>query len=331
MNLLNGVFVPTYAGPLITDIRFRREYLGESEILYNYHLPSWQKGNVGGVVVHIHSIADTASVLAEVENSHGELVFVKDPAGFKEAVSSGKVAIMLCASFDDVGLDVNLLSIYERLGTVSFALSLNTRNMLVDGCAERTQAGLSARGIEVVKRLRQRGILIDVSHTSDKGFWDVMDTVDGGVIASHSNARALCKNPRNLTDEMIRAIADRGGVIGISTYPTLLTADAEPDIRHAVEHIEYIAELVGIEHLAVGADFINFAAEFVLPKIRSSDIGGSLYGPQHTSVKRLASISDLPNLAEQMKAKGFSEDQVQQVMGSNFLRVWEEAQAQVPF
>ena len=318
-------FVPTYGGPLTLDLRFRREFLGEHAVLVNHHRREWQSGSVGGLVIHIHSLNDVALVLKEIEESKGQLFLADTPDTLLSGIRSKKTGVMICASFDDVGLNPDLLTIYSRLGVVSFALSLNNRNMLVDGCAERTQSGLSTLGLKVVQDLFERGILIDVSHITDRGFWDVIENVDGGIFASHSNARNLCNNPRNLTDEMLKAIANKGGIVGISSYPTLLTDDPRPTIEHALDHIEYIADQIGIEHVSIGADFINYVLDFVMPKIKSTDFNGQLYGEEHFNVEGLNRIAELPNLIEGMQKRGFEDEQIDKVIAKNFLNLWQSA------
>jgi microsomal dipeptidase-like Zn-dependent dipeptidase len=314
--------VPTYGGPVIMDIRFRRGFLSERAVLANRHLPQWQTGRLGGSVIHIHSLTDATLVLKDIEEAAGTLRLAASPDDLLAANQAGQTAVMLCASFDDVGLNPDLLAIYARLGITSFALSLNSRNMLVDGCAERTQAGLSTVGINVVKDLFRRGILIDVSHVSDQGFWDVLEAVDGGVFASHSNARSLCDNPRNLSDEMLQAIAAKGGIVGISSYPTLLTKDPKPTLEHALDHVQYMIDLIGPEHVAVGGDFIDFALDFVMPKIKSTDFKGTLYGEDHFDVMGLNCAADLPNLAEGLARRGLNDEQIDRVMARNFVNFW---------
>lgn len=323
-----GYYVPTYGGPLMTSARFRREYLGERSVFARHHLPSWRTGRIGAIVIHVTSLADVATVIKEAEEATEHLALASSAQQLNGVVRSGRTALLICASYDDVGPNPDLLAVYERVGAVSFALSMNSRNLLVDGCAEPSASGLSAQGVQVVRQLRARGILIDVSHTSDAGFWDVLRTVDGGVFASHSNARALCENPRNLSDEMLRALADHGGIVGISTYPTLLAANGPATIDHALDHIAYMADLIGIDHVAVGGDFIDFAVEFVMPKIHATDFAGKLYGHEHIAPRGLGSISELPNVAHGLQRRGFSAGDIAKVMGGNFLRAWQEARGE---
>lgn len=328
-NFPGTLFVPSYGGPLMQDIRYQRRYLRRRAVLQNSHLPAWNEGGLAGVVVHVSSMDDVALLLSEVEEADGTIDLARHPKDVVKNSQVGIVSLLLCASFEDVGRTPELLAIYERLGTVSFALSLNEQNLLVSGCAEEGSSGLSGRGRKVVRNLCDRGILIDVSHVSDAGFWDVLEVADRGVIASHSNARAICDNPRNLTDQMIIALAERGGAIGLSTYPTLITAEAEPTIDHLLDHFEHIRNLVGVDHLMVGADFVDFILEFVMPMIRATDYAGNIYGEQHLEVKGLSSFSDLPNFREILLSRGYQEDEVARIQAENFLRVWEEAEITV--
>lgn len=321
--------LPTYGGPIMMQVGYLRKYLGAKRVLTEQHLPQWRKAGLRGMVVHVQSLDEASTVLSEVSESEGLLKVVTHPGELEQVNAHGAVGIMLCASFDDIGLSPQLLWIYDRLGVVSFALSLNSRNMLVDGCAERTKSGLSELGVNVTRRLNKMGILIDVSHTSDRGFWDVLDVTEGGVLATHSNSRAICNNPRNLTDEMVKALADHGGMVGISTYPTLLVESGRAAIDDAVKHIDHLVQVAGVDHVGVGADFIDYALDFVLPKIRATDFGGRLYGEVHHQVDGLASVVDLPNLSKALMSRGYRVDDVKKIMGENFARLWAAGRREV--
>jgi membrane dipeptidase len=321
----DNFFLPTYGGPITMHLSYMRKFVGAKRVLTDYHLPRWHEARVAGMVVDVHSVEEAALVLAEIAESQGKLAHVSSPAELRSANERGQTGMMLCACFDDIGLNPQLIRLYDKLDVVSFALSLNPRNMLVDGCAERTGSGLSETGIRVVRELNVLGILVDVSHTSDRGFWDVLEATDGGVLATHSNSRSLCDNPRNLSDDMIKALAAHGGIVGISTYPTLLSRDDRVGVDDAVRHVRHIVDLVGTDSVGVGADFIDYVLDFILPKIQATDFRGELYGKVHPTVVGLNGISDLPNLASALDRAGFPEADTRKIMGGNFIRVWEQA------
>ena len=131
-------------------------------------------------------------------------------------------------------------------------------NGIPDFITPNTSDGLTKFGFEMIKKMNELGIIIDVSHLSDKGFWDCINTSTKPIVASHSNARGLCKHVRNLTDEMIVALHKNGGVMGMNYCAAFLSDDEEEGrntIKMTVEHIKYIKNLVGVDVIALGSDF----------------------------------------------------------------------------
>lgn len=120
------------------------------------------------------------------------------------------------------------------------------------------QKGLKPFGFEVVERMNELGILIDVSHLSDGGFYDVLKTSKAPVLASHSNARSVCAHPRNLTDEMIRMLGETGGVVGLNFYPYFLNDSGKAGVEDMIRHVRHITNAGGVEVAAIGTDFDGF-------------------------------------------------------------------------
>lgn len=131
----------------------------------------------------------------------------------------------------------------------------NSRN------ADIMDRGLKPFGIEVIERMNEIGMLIDVSHLSDGGFWDCIQKSKAPVVASHSNARELCGHPRNLSDEMLRALADKGGVAGLNFYPAFLREDRQVTAADIARHAKHMIDTAGEDAAAIGTDFDGFEAE----------------------------------------------------------------------
>lgn len=181
---------------------------------------------------------------------------VFDYDGIIDALDSGKIAALLTVEGGEVleGEIANLRILY-KLGVRGLTLTWNHRNELADGVMElKSGGGLSTFGHEVVKEMNRLGMLIDVSHLSEKGFYDVLEASDKPIAATHSNAWTVCKHPRNLKDEQILALAGKGGVIGINFYPSFL-AEGRAGLKDIISHIEYIASLAGTDVLGFGSDF----------------------------------------------------------------------------
>ncbi|SFU85687.1 dipeptidase [Alicyclobacillus macrosporangiidus] len=165
--------------------------------------------------------------------------------------------------------------------------------------------GLTAFGRRVVQTLTARGAVVDLSHLDDASIDGVLDAVDGTVIASHSNARALCDVPRNLEDRHIREIGRRGGVIGLNSYPNFIDPGM-PTLDRLVDHAVHIASLVGVEHVALGFDFTDY-----LP-------GDTFRVHPGAGLRR---VEDVPRLMETFAKRGFSDGEIRQIAFDNAARV----------
>jgi len=144
-------------------------------------------------------------------------------------------------------------------------------------------------------------VLIDVSHLSDAGYWDLLDVAKGPVMASHSNARAVCDHPRNMTDEMIQAMADRGGVMGMNFAPGFVHP-TRATLQGVVDHVDHIVSLVGPDHVGLGSDF-----------------DGIPYTPEG-----LEDVTRMPGITGELVGRGYSEEDVGKILGGNHLRLIEE-------
>ena len=176
--------------------------------------------------------------------------------------NNGKMSAFLTVEEGGIidGKMENLEALY-REGIRLITLTWNEENCLAfpnSNDAAIMNSGLKPFGIEVVERMNDLGMMVDVSHLSDGGFWDVMTYSKKPVVASHSNARALCGHRRNLTDEMIHALAENGGVAGINFYPCFLNEQAKATVDDLVHHIERMYRLGGEDFVAMGTDFDGF-------------------------------------------------------------------------
>ncbi len=162
------------------------------------------------------------------------------------------------------------------------------------------QSGLKTFGIEVVQRMNELGMYIDVSHMSDGCFWDTMKYSREPVIASHSNARTLCPHPRNLTDEMIKALAEKGGIMGINLYPYFLNKSGKSTLEDIANHVEHIYRIGGENVIAVGTDFDGY------------DDG----------VSEVLHIGQMESVYHAVKRRGFTERQMEKFWSENVMRVW---------
>ena len=160
-----------------------------------------------------------------------------------------------------------------------------------------------ARPVQVVREMNRLGIMVDLSHASEKSFYDALEVSSVPIVCSHSSARALCDHPRNLTDEQMRALAAHGGVAQTTIYHGFLKSDAEATILDVIAHLEHAIKVMGIDYVGLGTDF---------------DGDGGVRG--------LADASELINFTRQLLARRYSERDIQKIWGGNFLRVMAQVQ-----
>ena len=201
---------------------------------------------------------------------------------------------------------IEALDAFHRLGVRWLGLTWNFRNAVADGVADgESGGGLTPFGEEVVRRCQELGIVVDVSHLSDAGVEHVLRLATGPIVASHSNARALRKHRRNLTDDQARAIAATGGVIGVTFVPSFLADDpSQASLDHVLDHIEHFAEVVGVNHVGIGSDFDGI---------------GDTPPP-----RGLEDVSRYGNLRRGLAGRGFTQADIAAIMGGNWLRVLQQ-------
>ena len=191
----------------------------------------------------------------------------------------------------------------ERLyaeGVRLITLTWNFENCF--GYPNGAEGGLKPFGIEAVEHMNDLGIIVDVSHLSDGGFWDVMKYSKKPAIASHSNARRECGHRRNLTDEMIRALAEKGGISGINFYPAFLSEENKATVDDLVRHIVHMYHMGGEEFVAIGTDFDGFE--------------GAVDGLEH--------MGKMPEFYEALRKRKFTDSQIEKFCYKNALRVIKE-------
>lgn len=184
------------------------------------------------------------------------------------------------------------------------SLAWNDENYLATGNRGNVIRGITEAGYEAMDEMNKCGIILDVSHLNEASFWDVMKHSEGKVCATHSNARALCSVDRNLTDQQIRAIAARGGIIGMNACGDFVHSDKDKqDAYHLALHAKYMADLVGVKHVACGFDFMDFLDE---------------YGADEMA-KGLKCASEAQNFVAALYEVGFSEAEVEAICYKNAL------------
>lgn len=204
-----------------------------------------------------------------------------------------------------IGHDLSLLDYFQRMGVVYMTLCHNGDNDICDSARGNAEhGGLSDFGREVVARMNELGMMVDLSHAAESSFYDALSLSRVPIVCSHSSSRALCPHPRNLTDDQMRALSLKGGVAQVTLYHGFLRQDGEATILDALEHLHHMVEVMGIEHVGIGTDF---------------DGDGGVRG--------LKDASEMIGFTRELLRRHYSEQDLQGIWGGNFLRVMREVQA----
>ena len=216
---------------------------------------------------------------------------------------------------------------YDR-GLRSFMLTYNRMDNIGVGCTERFDAGLSNYGIDVVRHCNEIGMIVDTSHCGHMTTMDACRFSKRPVNANHTCAKALSGTTRAKSDDALKAIADTGGVIGVVTVPFFLAKTRKSTIEATIDHIEYIADLVGWRHVSIGTDWPLQAPDDVLRQTLAGEFVEHGFQPGEIDVTdRLTGFDDyrdLGNITRGLVQRGFADDEIRGILGENALRVFGE-------
>jgi membrane dipeptidase len=275
--------------------------------------------NVGDSDMTLQSeIALLASFRRYLKSRPNEYTLARNVADIEAAAAAGKLAV--CFDLEGahaIGTDLSLLELFYDLGVRWMLLVYNRRNQVGGGCHDDDDEGLTSFGREFLREMDRLGLIKDCSHCGYRTAREIIDCSDVPVNFSHSNPRALCDHPRNIPDELIRACAASGGVVGINGVGIFLGNDASS--KTIVRHIDYVAQLVGPQHVAIALD-----CTFDKP-----DMNARLNADERMWPKRwgyggtigVAQPEQWPEIIALLLALGYSEADVSGIGGANFLRV----------
>lgn len=330
-ELIKNSFVMDAHFDLAVDLSDRRE-MGATNVYTERHHDMVSAGGwnclVSSLFIHSWQMPEMAlrkaldqisALIAEAEEQSDKIALCTSMAEVDAANAAGKVGIMISfEGVDPLGTDISLLRVFHRLGVRAVGLVWSRRNYAGDGAlftpwAEGRRGGLTQFGVEVVREAERLGMLLDISHLNDEGVLDVAEFATKPFIASHSNCRSVTPVMRNLTDEQIKLVASRGGVIGMNGTSAFVSSDDRQDIGpvELAAHIDHIVRLVGDDFVGLGLDFCDRLADYYTspPELSAYDV--------------VADHSKLPHLVAVLIENGYSDESVRKIMGGNFRRVYE--------
>lgn len=237
-------------------------------------------------------------------SSHIELALKL--SDISKAEQAGKLSgIFAIEGGDAIENDLDNLRMFHKLGVRIMTIAWKSNDWADASQQKMKHNGLTEFGKDVIREMNRLGIIIDTSHSADKTVEDILQITNDPIIASHSNAKALCNHPRNLTDHLIEVVASSGGVICVNFYPPFVRKyracdPPRPSFTKVVDHIEHIIKIGGIDSVGIGSDFDG------IDKV----------------VEGLEDSTKMPNITAELLKRGYLEEEITKIMGGNFLRVF---------
>jgi membrane dipeptidase len=294
---------------------------------------------VSGVGSYANDYAATVNAIAywnaEIAAHPGDFRLVRHAADIVEAKKQGQLGILY--GFQDstpFGEDAKRLDEFWNLGVRIFQLTYNLRNLVGDGCLEPGNAGLSKFGRELVEKLNAKRCLVDLSHSGQRTALEAIAASKAPVVISHTGCAALAARPRNKTDEELKALADKGGVVGMYLMP-FLRMEGQPMAEDLIRHIDHAVKVCGEDHVAIGTDgivnavkltpeydkyFKSFVADRVARGIAAPGESPDIYN----LVPDLNTADRFDTLAHLLSRRGYPDSRIAKIVGGNFARVFGE-------
>ena len=277
------------------------------------------------------SVESISFVEGLVESERSHFLMVREQADLDGAKQENKIGIMLGFQHPQpIESDLKRITIFRRLGVRIMQLTYNNRGLFGDGCLEPRNGGLTKLGRQAVMRMNELGVAVDLSHCGKRTTADGIESSSRPVLITHSGCNAVHPHPRNKDDRELRALADRGGVIGIYLMPYLVASPTSPTRHHVVEHLDHALKVCGEDHVGIGSDGVldtfpdteeqrkAFAKDMANRKklgIAAPEEDRPPFSPDLNTPQRMEII------AAELQKKGYNEDVVEKVMGKNFYRV----------
>ena len=290
-------------------------------------------GNVEPSDAYETTVAALAKTAAQIAQYPNRMMFIRNYADIGAAKQQKKVGILANVQNSAcIDRDLKRLNAFYDLGLRQIQLTFNWRNWVGDGCTERTQAGLSYFGVDLVHRMNELGMIVDVGHTGYQSSLDAVEVSSKPIVFSHANCKALCEHPRNKTDDQIKALARKGGVIGLTCFNWFVSDRPESTLDDLLDHYDHVAKLVGPDHIGIGSDFEVGGWPGRAPDAQWEAHRRLYSDPEWKTIKgRFPPYISAVNgplryhtIAEGLQRRGWKVNDIAKVLGLNFVRVYQQ-------
>ncbi|BBM36765.1 dipeptidase [Pseudoleptotrichia goodfellowii] len=295
---------------------------GKNDVIRRKYKDKFIKGGLfGGIFVIYMDAFNTPDVeevffrslramSEELYHSRDLVHVIKDYEDFEKAEKQNKFGVILgIEGLPGIGSNLDYLYLLERTGVRHIGMTWNEENAFATGQRGDVNRGLTDLGIKAVEIIENLGILLDVSHANDKTFWDIAKYSKKPFFASHSNARSLCPSMRNLTDEQILCIGERNGMIGMNSYHGFVSKnEKEKNLDMLLNHMEYIAEKIGLDKVGFGFDFAEY---YSTPEDEDEGLQG------------VHDVTEIGNVKKALEKRGYSKEEIENIAYKNFVSFFE--------
>jgi membrane dipeptidase len=262
-----------------------------------------------------------------------DIVQVKETADIHAAKALGKTGIILgFQNASPIENELDRLGLFLALGVRVIQLTYHETNLLGSGCWERNDCGLSNFGVDAVREMNRLGIVIDLSHVGPKTTMDAIEMSEQPVAITHANARSFCGHPRNKEEEALKLLAEKGGVVGATSFANFLPQGFDSTVEDFVDAIDDMVERIGLDHVAIGTDsthdqpleFWHYIVSQQGTKFPSTFADGSVpYTELSFQPKGIDSPAEFPNLAEALANRGYRAEEITKLLGGNWMSLFE--------
>jgi membrane dipeptidase len=316
---------------LLLELAHREHRLRETGVFGSTWLPLLDAGGVGLQVCPVFvdlelqpegSLRESlrqVSAFHRAAREHSDRVSI---VRTRDDLDDDRIKLVLALEgVEPFGYEVGTADLFFELGLRVAGLTWNRRNPFADGAAE--EGGLSRLGRELLSRFAELGIALDLAHASERLFAECVETFEGRVLVTHAGCRAVNDTPRNLSDEQLRALADRDGIFGLMLHPLAIDPE-QPTIDRVIDHLDHAASVVGPDRICLGGDWIKRLHE-LMPAPAPPD---GLMPPglsEGTTIDGLAGPEDYPRLVDRLGARGWEGERLDGLLSGNLVRFLREA------
>ena len=322
---------------ILMELAHREHRLGETDVFAQTWLPLFEAGGVGLQVCPIfvelqyqpegslrEALRQAASFHTAARENPDRVTVVRTKADLDAVERGERIGLVLALEgCEPLGLEAWTTDVFWELGLRMAGLTWNRRNPFADGAAEDPSGGLSRLGRTLLGRFAERGIVLDLAHASETVFWQCVESYEGPLIVTHAGCRALNDHPRNLNDEQLRALGERGGLFGLMIHPLAIDPENRT-IDRAIDHLEHAGELMGADRLCLGGDWAKRLLAFT-PSLPLADGLQPAGLPEGSAIEGLAGHEDYPALVEGLQARGWEGERLDGLLAGNLLRLLRDA------